>query len=241
MERTESKKFIEIQIRFAERLAALSKSGLDEVLEQQTVFRQILGMPYGDAIREQPLWQEFVGGLQQQVDKVEWAYNFHLNHLPQPRKSDSVRFGCFYYDDHFRPTIRLHFGNPTNGSVLNKELMETRQSELRSLFRYIRQHHPEAERVQGSSWLYNIEAYRRLFPPKYVETAKPVGYAAGFFSLWGQFLRGDRSIRSKLATHFLGCLAEQNTVDGCMGCFPYQVLRPECAIELFYRFYVSSQ
>lgn len=79
MQRTESKKLIEIQLRFAERLVELSSDDLGGVVEKHTVFRQILGMPYGDEIRNQPLWQEFVDGLRQQSDRVNWAYEFHSN------------------------------------------------------------------------------------------------------------------------------------------------------------------
>ena len=215
----------------------MSNSDFGDVLEKHTVFRQILGMPYGDEIRTQPLWQEFVDGLRRQSGRVNWAYEFHLNHLLSPKKPEGVRFGCFYYDYHFRPTIRLHFGNPTTGSVLNKESVEMRQYEIRSLFKHIKHHHPEAEQVRGSSWLYNIEAYQRLFPPDYVESARPAGYETGFFSLWGQFLRGDRQVREDMARKFLDCLSEATSVDGCMKCFPFEVLRPGCAISAFYRFY----
>ena len=30
--------------------------------------------------------------------------------------------------------------------------------------------------MRGGSWLYNIDAYRRLFPPEYLASTKPVGY-----------------------------------------------------------------
>ena len=233
----ESKKFIEIQIRLAERLIELSTSRLNEVVEAHTVFRQILGMPYGNEIRNQPLWHEFIKGLEGQSDRVNWAYEFHLRHLPAESNSDDPSFGCFSFDFHFRPVVRLHFGNPRNERVLNKESVASRKDELKQMFTYIRRIHPEAERVRGSSWLYNVEAYRRLFPTEYVETATPVGYETGFFSLWGQFLKGDRSVREGMAEPFLDCLSKQTSVDGCMQCFPYEVLRPECAIEPFYRFY----
>ena len=237
MQQKESRRFIEIQTRFVERLVDLSNDDLGEVLEKHTVFRQILGMPYGDEIRNHPIWQEFVDGLSQQSDRVNWINEFHLAHLPSPGKPEEPRFGCFYYDYHFRPVIRLHFGNPTTESVLNKESMEIRKNEIRSLFKHIQHHHPEAEQVRGSSWLYNIEAYQRLFPPEYVESARHIGYETGFFSLWGQFLRGDRSIREDVANQFLDCLRKQTTVNGCIKCFPYEVLRPECPRHDFYNFY----
>jgi hypothetical protein len=35
------------------------------------------------------------------------------------------------------------------------------------MFAHIRQHVPQATAVRGNSWLYNLEAYRRLYPPAY--------------------------------------------------------------------------
>jgi len=237
MLRTESKKFIEIQVRFAERLVELTNEPFNEVLAKHTVLRRILKLPYGDEIYNHPLWQEFVNGIVQQSDKAGWAYEFHLDHLSAPTKYQEPRFGCFVFDYSSRPVVRFHFWNPTNGSVLNRESVVIRQAEIKSLFGHVQQHHPEAEGVRGGSWLYNIDAYRRLFPPAYVETAKAVGNETGYFSLWGQFLRGDRSVREDRAEQFLASLAKQTTVEGCMGCFPYEVLRPECPIEVFYEFY----
>lgn len=233
-----AKRFFEIQIRLAERLVQLTNENLGTVLLKHTVFRQLLGVSLqGEDHLLDPTWQEFVEGTAQQSDRTDWAYNFYLNHPEPADESEQPRFGCFTYDYYFQPVVRLHFGNLTYDSVLDKGSVATRQAELNRLFTHVQQHHPEAERVRGSSWLYNIEAYRRLFPPEYVVTAKPVGYETGFFSLWGQFLRADRSIRESAANQFLACLAIQTDVDGCMKCFPHQVLRPECPIHVFYSFY----
>jgi hypothetical protein len=35
------------------------------------------------------------------------------------------------------------------------------------MFAHIAEHEPQATTVCGASWLYNCEAYRRLFPPSY--------------------------------------------------------------------------
>ena len=107
------------------------------------------------------------------------------------------------------------------------------------MFRYIQANHPDVETVRGGSWLYNIPAYLRLFPPDYVKTAKPVGHETTFWALWGQFVARHGSVRQPAASQFLACLKTQKTVEGCLQCFPYQVLRPECSIETFYDFYNS--
>lgn len=60
-----------------------------------------------------------------------------------------------------------------------------------------------------------------------------------FSELIRQYLQngGDGSIRQPAATQFLECLNKQKTIEDCLQCFPYQVLRPECPIEKFYNFY----
>ena len=101
----------------------------------------------------------------------------------------------------------------------------------------IRTRHPDARTVRGGSWLYNIEPYCRLFPPEYIATAEPVGYELPFWALWGQFLRGGFRIDQAAADAFLAAIQEADSTEECEQCFPYQVLRPECDIQHFYRYF----
>ena len=100
-----------------------------------------------------------------------------------------------------RKKLRLHFENreTSNHGTLSKERMATRKSELSAMFRYIQANHPDVETVRGGSWLYNIPAYLRLFPPDYVKTAEPVGYETTFWALWGQFVDRHGSVRQPAA------------------------------------------
>ena len=81
--------------------------------------------------------------------------------------------------------------------------LEVRLVELRSMFTNIKRMHPDAKAVSGSSWLYNVEAYRRLFPVEYglsAHTDRPHLVAR---SLWGQFLRYDGRLHEERAAVFL--------------------------------------
>ena len=160
---------------------------------------------------------------------------------PTDAADERLFFGCFSYVYPWRGTrkLRLHFENreTSEHGTLSKERMATRKAELLAMFQYIQANHSDVETVRGGSWLYNIAAYRRLFPPDYVKTAKPVDYETMFWALWGQFVARNGSIREPAASQFLECLGKQQTVEDCLQCFPYQVLRPECSIEIFYDFY----
>lgn len=234
-----SKEFITLQVQFATRLVEITNKSWGDVLAEHTVFRQLLNVSISREDHSDPQWQKFVSGFKTQSDTAAWAYEFYQKHPAPAHESTQPRFGCFTFAYPFRgtPVVRLHFENLTTQPVLNRASMEIRKSELRDLFSYVRQHHPEAERVRGGSWLYHLDAYRRLFPEAFLESAERVGYETGFFALWGQFLRADGSVRDERTTRFLLCLKQQTTLDGCLSCFPYEVLRPECSIDIFYSFY----
>lgn len=234
-----SQAFIHLQMQFAEKLSALLNIDLGETLAEHTVLRHLLAVSISRADQSDPVWQQFVRGCKAQPAPTEWAYAFYQRHAAPDQEAPRPRFGCFTFAYPFRgtPVVRLHFENLTKQSVLKSVQINERKAELRALFAYVRQHHPEAKRVRGGSWLYNIAAYRRLFPDEYIKTAEGVGYETGFFALWGQFLRADGDVHMVQAAQFLTNIERQTTEDGCLHCFPYEVLRPECSIEVFNSFY----
>jgi hypothetical protein len=83
-------------------------------------------------------------------------------------------FGCFSYAITTPSTIRLHFLNADadGHSPLGVARFERRRSELTALFAHLKRTTSEDVTVVGVSWLYNLEAYRRLFPASYVSSAR---------------------------------------------------------------------
>lgn len=237
-----AKEFLTLQVRFAQKIAEVSDQALENVLMDHTMLRNLFNLRVSHDIRN-PHWDEFIQGLCTSDNPEDWTYNFYLQRMAaEPDASDDRRFfGCFSYVYPWRGTrkLRLHFENreTSEHGTLSKERMATRKAELLAMFQYIQANHSDVETVRGGSWLYNIAAYRRLFPPDYVKTAKPVDYETMFWALWGQFVARNGSIREPAASQFLECLGKQQTVEDCLQCFPYQVLRPECSIEIFYDFY----
>ena len=237
-----TKEFLALQVRFAQKIAEVSNQTLADVLIDYTILRTLFNLRVSHDISN-PLWDEFIEGLRASNNPEVWTYNFYRQRTTAVSEvSDERRFfGCFSYVYPWRGTkkLRLHFENreTSNHGTLSKERMAIRKSELMAMFRYVQTNYPDVETVRGGSWLYNIPAYLRLFPPDYVKTAKPVGYETTFWALWGQFVARHGSLRQPAATQFLECLKVHKTVEGCLQCFPYQVLRPECPIEIFYNFY----
>lgn len=237
-----AKEFLTLQIRFAQKIAEVSDQPLAEVLIDYTILRTLFNLRVSHDIPN-PLWDAFITGFELSYTPEDWTYDFYLQCMAVPTDAADERlfFGCFSYVYPWRGTrkLRLHFENreTSEHGTLSKERMATRKAELLAMFQYIQANHSDVETVRGGSWLYNIAAYRRLFPPDYVKTAKPVDYETMFWALWGQFVARNGSIREPAASQFLECLGKQQTVEGCLQCFPYQVLRPECSIEIFYDFY----
>jgi len=106
------------------------------------------------------------------------------------------------------------------------------------MFGYIYRHVETPKSVIGGSWLYNIDAYRRLFPPEFIRTTQVSPDSETQFSaLWGQFLDHTGHVKTTLARGFLQRLKEQVDLKGLLECFPYPLLRAECPIQIFYNYY----
>ena len=111
--------------------------------------------------------------------------------------------------------------------------MGRRRAELAALFEGVR----GPVRVVGASWLYNLEAYRRLFPPAYLATAHVLTGRFRHMPLWGQFLDRQGSVRAGLAGQLLDRLGRQSSLDGLDHCFPFPVLSVEAPVQDFHDFY----
>jgi hypothetical protein len=238
-----SREFICAQLVFARKMSELSGISLEDALIECTNVRTLLSLRVTrETAHEVPEWRSFVEGLQSAENPDDWAYRFYLKskeNETEPKDTDG--FGCFWYSYPFRdtPAVRLHFGN-IDGSghgALSLERADTRRGELVKLLTEIRTKHPDAKTMRGGSWLYNIEPYRRLFPPEYIASIKAVGYELPFWVLWGQFLRGGGKPNHEAIHTFVAAVEQATTPDECEKSFPYQVMRPECDIRHFYSYY----
>lgn len=120
------------------------------------------------------------------------------------------------------------------GSPLGIDRVDRRMADLTALFTHVRRMWPRPPRVVGASWLYNLSAYRRLFPPAYLATARPIGQRFRSMPLWGQFLDRHGELRPGVTREFLGRLQRQCSMDGLDLCFPLPVLSLEAEATVFY-------
>ena len=106
------------------------------------------------------------------------------------------------------------------------------------MFAHIRQNVPAACTVLGNSWMYNLEAYRRLYPPAYTATLLASDENEfEYLALWGQCYDYDWQINQPIAQELLRRVDALTDLSQLRLCFPYQILNPQCPIEEFYEFY----
>jgi len=231
--------FFDLQFQFAQTVSVLSGRPLPQALLEYTnlYIRFALGRDFDPA---HPVWQQYVAGLRDTPDGREWTYRFYMRRARLTSAPEVVAtFGCFGYAPLGPERIRLHFENVENDRVspLALERRGERHEDLTALLEHVKRTTRQPPRVVGASWLYNLEAYRRLFPASYLDTARALRGRFQRMPLWGQFLNRCGEVRESIAREFLVRLGHQSTVDDLERCFPYQVLGLEAPASEFYEFY----
>ncbi|HVZ39250.1 MAG TPA: hypothetical protein VHI13_08245 [Candidatus Kapabacteria bacterium] len=233
------KELFDLQFTFAERVRALSGLPLERVLLDYTNFYVRFGL--GRTFDPQhPAWQAYLAGLRAAHDLREWTYRFYLRNPEATTAPDlAATFGCFSYALESADRIRMHFRNAETESIspLSRARMDQRRAELTALFRHVRETAGVNIVVVGVSWLYNLDAYRRLFPPAYGLSARVARNRFRSMPLWGQFVDHRGRVRGSRAHPFLRSLAEHSSPASLDECFPLQALTVEAPVEQFYGFY----
>lgn len=229
--------FFEFQLQFAQHLTKQFHLSLSDALYNYTTFSTVFG---------DDNWTEYVTHLEGVPDVNAWTYQWYLKvRLEDPKPHDTIfhghpLFGCFYYLVRDETIIRIHFTKNDALSLrpLSHERMTTRQNDLRAMFHHISNHVPTVTTVLGNSWLYNLEAYCRLYPPAYI-AGLPVSDEAEFqfLAFWGQCFDYKWNPKPTITQVILENLKMTKSLHHLRWCFPYQALQPSCAISAFYKFY----
>ncbi len=227
--------YFALQWAFAQEAARLADIPLTEALRRYTTLYLNLGGTRGFDPYDAH-WQTYLTGLASAPNAPAWTYACYQDAW-QPFVADF--YGCFYYSYAAEAqTVRLHFiNNAPDGHPLRRDQVGARQAELRALCSAARQAHPAARWLRGGSWLYNLPAYRRLFPPVYIATATPVRDEFPFLALWGQFLTGTGTLCEQPASRLLAAARHAAPGVDLHTLFPLQVLQPGCPFAAFAAFY----
>lgn len=238
---TYDKEFFTLVYKYAIRYSEITGESIEGVLLTQTPYYYAIGNHTWESDKNSKLWLQYLGGITSGKSPDDLAYEMYIKHL---EKSNHKWFGCFRYkymtDKEEIPIVKLHFENYDSSPYgpLSKERKKMRISELKEMFTEIKKLHPDVKYVQGGSWLYHYESYRRLFPKSYTEDLKeqPVRDTR-IFVPWGPFVSSEGTLKSDLVKEFLERVKIANTVDQLKESFPLKGCFPRGRIEDFYTFY----
>lgn len=235
--------FFELQLRFAEAVAEKTSMPVGEAVLRATNLHRRFGL--GDApIEGAPgaAWLEYARGLEVLTthrQRADWTQAFYARSPEERSAFPDHRFGCFSFDaGDATDLVRLHFNNRDPAGPLSKTRTGVRRRELENMFGFIRKRFPNAARVEGRSWLYGTEAYRRLFPDDYVRSRVVIESGDRFqgMSRWGQFLDRDGNVRPELKAKFLRNI-ERLDPNRLWQAFPLPSFRVTAPIGIFYDCY----
>lgn len=238
--------YVDVQLQFAARMAELSGEPLAGAVLHYTNFHRRLGFGKPGDAPAPPAWNELVADIatlshRKRVDRMTGALAAAGDGaavlLP-----GRIGFGCFACEPpDAQGMVRIHFGNREHGldiGPLHHTRIAARRAELAAMFGFLAREHPGATHVNGGSWLYNVEAYRRLFPADYGASRVAVVGPRPMHGLstWGQFLDFRRRAKVDVVARFVRELDGLDVKQPWLS-FPYQVLATTAPLASFRREY----
>jgi hypothetical protein len=236
--------YFDLQLRFAEAVAATAALPLSEAVLQCTDFYRRFGLGHLQGAPIAPEWKKYAAHLmtlETHEQRVAWTQACFAQSPPERLPPGRRQFGCFSCDPpDVDGVVRIHFANRDHDGIgpLSRTKMDTRRQELKAMFTCVKQTYADAKEVRGGSWLYHLEAYRRLFPPVY-GASRAVQEGSMRFqgtSSWGQFLDHREGVKPTLREQFLENLKKLD-LHRLWEVFPLPACRAHAPIQAFYDFY----
>lgn len=235
--------FIALQLQFADRMAELTGAARGEMALRHTNLHRRLG--FGVNLPEQdgaPGWEVLATALDTERDlaaRVALCQAACASNPPETiPHAGQAGFGCFACDPpDAQGVVRIHLFNADTdaaGGPLASGKMARRRAELAALTRHVLETHPQATTIRGKSWLYNLEAYRRLFPSDYAGSRHVWTGSLHLTgtSSWGQVIDSRERVRADVADALLANLPALNPGRPWMA-FPLRVLATEAPVASF--------
>ena len=238
--------YFELQLRLARRMAELTGAPLGEMALRHTNFHRRLGLGVWRDGPPADGWAAYAGRLEtlgELATQAAWtveAYRWAPDEiLPHPGQ---FGFGCFAHEPPGEGgVVRIHFNNAdtdADGGPLATAKIGRRREELTRLFAHVAHGSPPDALIRGGSWLYHLEAYRRLFPPAYVDSRAPYTrpIALRGTATWGQVIDSRERIRPDIRDAVLANLPRLDP-EAPWRAFPFQMLAVKAPLSAFLEFY----
>jgi hypothetical protein len=236
--------YFDLQLRFAEAVAATAALPLADAVAHYTNFYRRFGFGRWHDAPIAPVWHTYTARLMTldtHEQRVAWTQAFFVQSPSERLPPGRQQFGCFGCDPPDADgRVRIHFTNHDTDGIgpLSRTKIEQRTHELHGMFTYVQHTYPAAQAVRGGSWLYHLEAYRRLFPPIYGASRvvqEGTEHLQGT-SCWGQFLDHHEGVKPALRAQFLAKLTQLN-LDRLWEAFPLPTYSTQAPIQAFYEWY----
>jgi hypothetical protein len=237
--------YFALQLHFADVVAAKAALPLQEVVEHYTNFYRRFGFGIWPDAPLVPEWYRYTAHLQTLAthdQRLAWTQTFYAQLPPERLPVGRQQFGCFGCDPpDAAGRVRMHFTNhDTDGtSPLSRAKMGVRRQELQALFTYVqRTYAAAAHAVLGGSWLYHLDAYRRLFPPVYGASRivqEGNAHLQGQ-TCWGQFVDHRGAVKPVLREQLCANLAHV-ALPRLWTAFPLPTYTVQAPMQAFYDLY----
>ncbi len=234
--------YFDLQLRFAAKLCTVRGEDMSYGIETYTNLHRRFGfgVPRRPGVEVNARWLSFldkINSYTHHAQRLDWAVAFFAEQCIEslPRENS---FGCFGFmppDD--SGMVRIHFHNrDSDGGIgpLHHTKVGRRKLELARMWAYIREQFPAAKVVRGTSWLYHLDAYCRLFPATYTSSKVLVTHRLRFngSSSWGQFLDHRGELKLPLAELFTDAIEKWDGHAPWL-LFPYPALRTFAPLSCF--------
>jgi hypothetical protein len=236
--------YFEIQLLLAERMAERRRLALGAAALQFTNLYRRFGLGRAAPGEVQPaVWRRYAERLEalgSSAERLDWTLECFRDAAGEEAPAPN-RFGCFRFDPPDGDgVVRIHFNNRDGDDgigPLAASKTPRRLAELKAMIARLRADHPKAATIRGGSWLYNLDAYRRLFPDEYAASIwTPEAVRLDGTSTWGQVLDRNGAVKPAVRETVLRNL---DTLDDQAPwlAFPLRALAAQAPVEAFHRFY----
>jgi hypothetical protein len=232
--------YFDLQLRFAAAMADAADMPLPQALLRYTNLHRRLALGHLGSGPPHPDWLPFAARLTALPDhaaRLACTLDAYASAGDEPPPPNREHFGAFAFnppDDH--GVVRIHFSPDDHDGIspLALEKTDRRRSELAALVTRVVHGYPDARRIRGTSWLYHVSAYRRLFPPAYADSATLNGPSLRYEGTanWGQFLSHRGGVKAGAVARMLENLRNLDVQRPWLA-FPLPALTPEATVAVF--------
>jgi hypothetical protein len=237
-----SRGFFGVQLCYADALSAKVRIPLAEAITFHTNFHRLFA--YGNLSKMAPD-DDFLALVHDVVAiddpdaRLDLFLSAFADRPPDPWPPDRFPFGRHFACEapNAEGIVRIHFRNRHDGESfgpLHVSNIAQRRADLTDMFAFVAKRWPEAKTVNGASWLYNTEGYRRLFPAEFVASRTPLIGPRPIHGLstWGQFLDFRGAVKPPIVETFFRNLESLDPAYPWLA-FPYQVLATTAPFKVF--------